>query len=163
MPMNRRVAILSVVTCLGSAFVALGVIYFGIRTIENGRWTVPESEHLVAQRIRTLGGVFDKHGGVFHHFRQQGDEERFGHISSVVLRGTAATDEDIRGILQLRFLVWLDVRDTAVTDASVDAIVGREYIRTFTAFTRGSNISFEGRERLLRTFSEMDKPIVMDD
>lgn len=147
------------VAAMASGLFVGGLTLLALHHFETVQWSVVVPEQLIADRVRQLGGAYNKHGGNYRRERMSGDDELFGHISSVQLQGTAASDEDLRFIMQLRFLESLDIRDTLVTDASVDLLGSQGRLREI--WMVGSKISPEGRRSLIEACDRQNRTIVV--
>lgn len=103
--------------------------------IEANRWRVSPDEQAIAERVLELGGTY------------HADKGNNRHIERVWLEGSTASDEDVRLILRLPFLTYLDVSDTGVTDDVICDIAAHKALKVIKV--RGSKISVRGLRRII--------------
>jgi hypothetical protein len=110
-----------------------------------GRWAyleiarefrrVHRSEEHIAEHVRGLGGSCTA------------SKANNRHIVAVSFANTLATDEDVRIVMRLQYLISLDVSNTAVSDASLPEIVAHKTMKEIRV--SGSQISKKALHKAL--------------
>jgi hypothetical protein len=114
--------------------------------LETEFWRVHPSEESIADHIRRIGGAYHAVG------------KDDWHITGVWLQDTATTDQDLERVLELQYLISLDISNTGVTDASLGRIFAHKTIERLRV--SGSRIS---RDALRAEFAKSGERISLDE